>query len=94
MTTLKGATYFQNQPWRGWKLFHVWITQKSFVTALRSLEEKGSGFKGSLSPEDYQLLSCHLNAEIKFGSGPSDLGWSMRHERVALVKEAEGGPGK
>jgi len=87
LTALAGSTPWQTQPWRGWRPFKVAITRANFKAALAALKEKAPAFKGSQDPVDYALVEWHLNAEMKFGSGPAELGWSMRRARLALVPE-------
>jgi hypothetical protein len=87
VTILAGSTQWQTQPWRGWRPFKFAITPTNFKAALSALKEKAPAFKGSADPADYALVEWHLNAELKFGSGPAELGWSMRHARVALMPE-------
>jgi hypothetical protein len=87
ITILAGSTQSQTQPWRGWRPFNFAITRTNFKAALGALKEKAPAFKGSEDPADYALSEWHLNAELKFGSGPAELGWSMRRARVALVPE-------
>ena len=86
-TPLAGSTLWQSQSWVGWKPFRFAVTRENFAAGLAALKEKGAGFKGSLEPGDYSLTSVHLNAELKFGTGPAEMGWSMRGEKVALVPE-------
>jgi hypothetical protein len=85
VTALRGSTLWQRQPWKGWRLFNVAVTQDNFRTALRALREKEAAFKASKDPADYALVEWHLNAELQFASGPAELGWSMRHARLALT---------
>jgi hypothetical protein len=87
VTMAAGSTPRQYQPWRGWRLFKFAITRANFKAALGALKEQALAFKGSEDPADYALSEWHLNAELKFGSGPAELGWSMRRARVALVPE-------
>ena len=86
-TVIAGSTLSQHQPWKGWRSFDFAITRENFQTSLRSLREKASAFTGSQDPADYALVEWHLNAELKFGSAPAELGWSMRQARVELVPE-------
>jgi len=87
-TVLPGSTLFQSAPWTGWRPFRVAITQQNFATSLQALLADNKGFKGSANPADYTLISAHLNAELKYDAGPSDLGWSLRRERISLVPAA------
>lgn len=85
VSLLEGSTPFQDQPWRGWRSFKFAITESNFKTALQALKQKFPEFSGSENPADYALVSWHLNAELKFATGPAELGWSMRHASITLV---------
>ena len=87
VTLLARSALYQTEPWRGWRSFDFAITQENFWTALQALKERGPGFGASQHPADYALTEWHLNAELTYGTGPADLGWSMRRARVALVPE-------
>jgi hypothetical protein len=89
VTALPGSALFQTQPWRGWQRFEFAITRNDFITALRSLRARAPAFKGSENPEDYALMGWHLNAELQFGSGPAELGWSMRGAELKLAPEGD-----
>jgi hypothetical protein len=89
VTVLSGSTLFQTQPWRGWRFFDAAITRSNFVAALGALQEADASFPGSKNPADYGLIEWHLNAELTFGSGPAELGWSMRHARLMLAPESQ-----
>jgi hypothetical protein len=87
VTVLKGSAEYQEDPWTGWRVYKFAITRNNFETALKSLKEQNPSYPGSVDPTDYTLTEWHLNAELKFGSGPAEMGWSMRHASVALVPE-------
>ena len=89
ITLLAGSTLFQHGTWTGWRRFRGAITYANFKTALASLKKKSPAFKASDNPADYELTQWHLNAELKFGAGPAELGWSMRHAKVALLPSAK-----
>jgi hypothetical protein len=84
---LSGTTLYQNQPWKGWRIFRFAITRNNFQSALKSLKERDPGFLGSENPSDYVLTEWHLNAELNFTNGPAELGWSLRKTRIALIPE-------
>jgi hypothetical protein len=84
---LAGSALFQDQPWTGWRPFRFAITQSNFQAALRALKEKYPDFSGSSDPADYEFVAWHLNAELKYASGPAELGWSMRRAAIALAPE-------
>jgi hypothetical protein len=86
ITLLAGCAPYQNQPWRGWKLFRAAITEDNFKLALQDLKANAKGFKGSLDPADYEFVGWHLNAELKYETGPAELGWSMRHAKIMLLR--------
>jgi hypothetical protein len=85
VTVVPGSTLFQTTPWKGWRLFQAEINERDFSNALHALEGE-TAFHGSGSPADYRLIEWHLNAELMFGSGPAELGWSMRHAKVTMVQ--------
>jgi len=87
VTVLNGSAQYQEEPWTGWRVFKFAITRNDFETALKSLKEQNPSYPGSVDPADYTLAEWHLNAELKFGSGPAEMGWSMRHASLALVPE-------
>lgn len=87
ISVLEGSTLFQDQPWTGWRSFKFAITGHNFTTALQALKQKFPEFSGSENPADYALVAWHLNAELKFATGPAELGWSMRHASITLVPE-------
>ena len=89
VTVLAGSTLFQNQPWKGWRTFRGAVTEANFRTALQALKAKHPEFGGSENPADYELTRWHLNAELKFSTGPAELGWSMRLARIELVPDVE-----
>ena len=86
-TVMPGSTTFQTGTWTGWRPFRYAVTWENFRDALHDLREKGEGFHGSEDPADYKLINWHLNAEVKFGSAPAELGWSMRHARLEVAPE-------
>ena len=87
VSALSGSALFQDQPWTGWRSFRSAITQRNFQAALRALREKYPDFSGSSNPADYEFVAWHLNAELKFATGPAELGWSMRRASIALAPE-------
>jgi len=89
VSALSGTTLYQNQPWKGWRLFNFAITRSNFESALQALKNKDPAFPGSEDPSDYVLIEWHLNAELNFAHGPAELGWSMRLARVSLVPESQ-----
>jgi hypothetical protein len=89
LTVMPGSTLFQTRPWKGWRLFSAAITLNNFKRALQDLREKDSSFSGSQNPADYALVEWHLNAELTCGSGPAELGWSMRKAQIVLVPESQ-----
>jgi hypothetical protein len=89
VSVLSGTTLYQNQPWKGWRLFNFAITRSNFESALQALKNKDPTFPGSENPSDYVLIEWHLNAELNFAHGPAELGWSMRLARVSLVPNSQ-----
>jgi hypothetical protein len=89
VTVLPGSTLFQTRPWKGWRLFSAAITRSNFQIALKDISERAPEFAGSQNPADYALVEWHLNAEVQCGSGPAELGWSMRKAHVSLVPETQ-----
>jgi hypothetical protein len=87
ITILPGSTQWQTQPWRGWRPFKFAITRANLQAALAALRAKAPGFRSSDDPADYALTEWHLNAEMQFGSGPAELGWSMRRAQITLAPE-------
>ena len=87
ITVLNGSAEYQEEPWTGWRVYKIAITRQDFETALKALKEQNPSYPGSVDPADYTFTEWHLNAELKFGSGPAAMGWSMRHASVALVPE-------
>jgi hypothetical protein len=81
-TPLPGSTLYGTQPWTGWRPYAFAITRENFAAGLAALAAQGSGFHGSANPADWELQHLHLNAELKFGTGPAQMGWSMRRERI------------
>lgn len=88
-TAVQGSAMFQTLAWTGWRSFEFAITPQNFRAAIAALRQSQAGFSGSEDPADYALIEWHLNAELKFGSGPAELGWSMRRARLVLVPEQE-----
>jgi hypothetical protein len=90
ITLLPGSAIFQTRPWKGWKTFRAAITPDNFAAAIRALAAvHGAKFTASSDPADYRMLEWHLNAELQTASGPAEMGWSMRHAKVALVPAAQ-----
>jgi len=87
VSILAGSALHQDQPWSGWRLFKFAITQNNFRTALQSAKAKSPDFAGSDNPADYAFIEWHLNAELKFATGPAALGWSMRRASIILTPE-------
>jgi hypothetical protein len=88
VSALTGSALYQNQPWKGWRPFRFAITANNLTTAIQDIKEKYASFRGSENVADYGLVEWHLNAELKFHSGPAELGWSMRGALVALTPES------
>ena len=88
VTVLSGSTLFQSRPWSGWRFFNAAITRNNFQIALQDLSNRVPSFAGSQNPADYALTEWHLNAELQCGSGPAELGWSMRRAKIVLVPKA------
>jgi hypothetical protein len=69
-------------PWRGWRQFAFAIGSEDFSRALNYLNSQYPQSGLSLDPANYRLVQIHLNAELHFGKGPAELGWSMRKLKV------------
>ncbi|MBN2450766.1 MAG: hypothetical protein JXR77_10280 [Lentisphaeria bacterium] len=80
---------YQTAPWRGWRHFCWSVTRAHATAALESMREQEPQLEFSVDPGDYQLASFHLNAETHFQAAPAELGWSMRHLRIAVDSRRE-----
>ena len=79
-----GSDHFTGTPWRGWRTFSYSITRRAFNFALDRIRDQYPNANASQDPADYRLTMFHLNAEVQHGSGPAELGWSMRNARIVL----------
>lgn len=86
LTLLPTSATWQTKPWIGWKRFKYAVTKQNFANALQVLKKLNPNVACSMDPADYYLTDWHLNAELNFSSGQTELGWSMRNARITLEK--------
>jgi len=79
-----GSDHFTGTPWRGWRTFSYTVTGRAFSFALDRVRDRYPNANASQDPADYRLTMFHLNAEVRHGGGPAELGWSMRNARIVL----------
>ena len=77
----------QSAPWSGWRNFDYALSYVAFAGALSSLKQQYGNSVDTTNPADYKLVGWHLNAELHFGSGPAELGWSMRHMKLTIASD-------
>ena len=87
ITMLTGTTESQSLPWSGWKHFRFAVTHNEFQAALQDMQKVYPSKNASTNPADWKFEGFHLNAELLFGTGPAQLGWSMRHTKITLVTQ-------
>ena len=73
---------YQNAPWRGWRHFSYVVSAENLLKAIASVNRHYGNLNLPEESSEWELMNWHLNAEILFGDGPSELGWSLRHTSI------------
>jgi hypothetical protein len=73
---------YQSRPWTGWKHFSYAVSGESLKKAIVSVNRHYGSLDLSGETASWDLISWHLNAEVLFGDGPAELGWSLRRASI------------
>ena len=73
---------YQSVPWIGWRHFSYVVSAENLLKAIASVNRHYENLNLPEESSEWDLINWHLNAEILFGGGPSELGWSLRRTSI------------
>lgn len=88
VTVQPGSATHQASTWTEWLNFNYHISYNQFAAAiaLANTQAVQYGYTLTPGPENYVLLSTHLNAEMHYTQTlPSTMGWSMQNLTITQV---------